>query len=275
MSVPYDSAPVARGAKPCSFKRSLTVYETKRFVDRQVGSWRDAATHDRWDKHIAEAEAPREAGLRIIRMIEALKESGYCIREHDDSRAMQTPNTNLAAEVEPVRQDRLPDKKVYCEPPVSTTPRGRKYGVSRTEAEKVREVFRRNPRWASVRLWRTTDPIPLPKIVEPLQEQQVCELCGDERPCQRKGSMTCNFCHKERKGGCEGMISHRLNNKICLRKQQEAHEYHRKHLIQEEDEGWFLARAEIERADGSNLWNSVLWEGEMLWHDRTRDARYR
>ena len=117
MSVPYDSAPVARGAKPCSIKRSFTVHETKRLVDRQVGRWCDAATHDRWDKYIVDAEAPREAGLIIIRMIEALKESGYCIREHDDSRAMQTPNTNLAVEVEPVRQDRLPDKKVHCEPP--------------------------------------------------------------------------------------------------------------------------------------------------------------
>ena len=92
-------------------------------------------------------------------------ETGYCIREHDDSRAMQTPNTNLAAEVEPVRQDRLPDKKVHCEPPVSTTPRGRMHGVSRTEAEKVREMFRRNPRWSSVRLWRNaTEPLPHPKI---------------------------------------------------------------------------------------------------------------
>ena len=97
-------------------------------------------THDWWDKHIAEAGAPREAGLRIIRMIEALKDSGYCIRYHDDSRAMQTPNTNLAAEVEPVRQDRLPDKIVHCEPPVSTTPRGRMHGVSRTEAETVRDM---------------------------------------------------------------------------------------------------------------------------------------
>ena len=140
MSVPYDSAPVARGAKPCSIKRSFTVHETKRLVDRQVGRWCDAATHDRWDNHIVDAEAPREAGLRIIRMIEALKESGYCIREHDDSRAMQTPNTNLAAEVEPVRQDRLPDKKVHCEPPVSTTPLGRMHGVSRTEAETVRDM---------------------------------------------------------------------------------------------------------------------------------------
>ena len=113
MSVPYDSAPVARGAKPCSFKRSPTVHETKRFVDRQVGSSCDAVTHDRWDKHIAEAEAPREAGLRIIRMIEALKESAYCTREHDDFRTTQTPNTNLAAEVERARQDRL---QIYGRP---------------------------------------------------------------------------------------------------------------------------------------------------------------
>ena len=177
MSVPCDSAPVARGAKPCSIKRSFTVHETKRLVDRQVGRWCDAATHDRWDKYIVEAEAPREAGLRIIRMIEALKESGYCIREHDDSRAMQTPNTNLAAEVEPVRQDRLPDKKVHCEPPVSTTPRGRMHGISRTEAEKVNEMLRRNE-WKLVLFSNTIETlrVPHPKIVAPVLKQQVCEV---------------------------------------------------------------------------------------------------
>ena len=136
-------------------------------------------------------------------------------------------------------------------------PRGRMHGVSRTEAEKVWEMFRRiDPEWKppewkpvlsnAIRLGSDFGVAPCPK-------QQVCELCGDKtlETCRRKGIMTCTFCHKKVNGGCKGVIEHRLNNKICLRKQLEAHEYHRKQLIEEDDEGWFLARADFGLTDST------------------------